>query len=290
MKNLSNSKNQSFEGFAPFFTERTEQLHSMLLNCGHELTRSHEYRWDGRKRGNSDLLIWQYTLSGAGEVFFNGQSYPVLPGNAFFLMVPESHIYFLPPESKSWEFIYISLSGSELVRLGSEFRRRNGVVRPFAPDSPAVQTAWNIFATCHEKRLTNRYDASAMGYSFMMSLMAEPPVGQFSVNHDFMAKIHDFCNHNLHRPITVDELAQVARCSRGYFTRKFHEIEGISPHEFVMRQKMRLAVRMLQTTISSVKEISDACGFEDPSYFCKVFKHYHGVTPGGYRHGGKSSQ
>ena len=84
-----------FESYNPFFTERTERLHAMLLNCGHELVRSAEYSWDGRRRGNHTLLIWQYTLNGLGCVEFEGERYPVPAGSAFFLMVPEAHVYFL---------------------------------------------------------------------------------------------------------------------------------------------------------------------------------------------------
>ncbi|WP_294477276.1 AraC family transcriptional regulator [uncultured Victivallis sp.] len=275
-----------FESYNPFFTERTERLHAMLLNCGHELVRSAEYSWDGRRRGNHTLLIWQYTLNGLGCVEFEGERYPVPAGSAFFLMVPEAHVYFLPPESESWEFLYVTVTGSELARLGAEYRRRNGIVRPFAPGSPVVREAWELLAICREKRLGGRYDASARAYSFLMRLMAEPPANALAARSDFMMKIHAFCRKNLDRPITVEMLAEVAGCSRGHFTRRFQELEGISPHEFIVRQKMRLAVRLLQTTVASVKEISAACGFEDTSYFCKVFRQYHGTSPGGYRTGG----
>ena len=278
-----------FESYTPFFTERTERLHAMLLNCGHELARSHEYSWDGLRRGNHDLLIWQYTLNGLGCVELNGQKYVVPPGSAFFLMVPEAHIYFLPPESASWEFLYVTVNGSELVRLGGEFRRRNGIVRPFAPDSAVVREAWELLAACREKRLGGRYDASACAYSFLMRLLAEPPVNAPSGQSDFMQKIHEFCRRNLDRPITVEMLAEMAGCSRGHFTRRFQELEGISPHEFIIRQKMRLAVRLLQTTVASVKEISASCGFEDTSYFCKVFRQYHGISPGAFRTDGAGS-
>ena len=49
---------------------------------------------------------------------------------------------------------------------------------------------------------------------------------------------------------------------------------------------MRLAVRLLQTSTASVKEISAQCGFDDVSYFCKVFRKVHSLTPGEYRSGG----
>lgn len=129
-----------FESYTPFYTERTERLHSMLLNCGHELARSPEYRFDGLNRGNHNLVIWQYTLNGMGRVSHGGREYPVPPGSAFVLMVPEPHVYFLPPDSASWEFLYVTVNGSELVRLGTEYRRRNGIVRRLRRTPPPF--AW----------------------------------------------------------------------------------------------------------------------------------------------------
>lgn len=129
-----------FESYTPFYTERTERLHSMLLNCGHELARSPEYRFDGLNRGNHNLVIWQYTLNGMGRVSHGGREYPVPPGSAFVLMVPEPHVYFLPPDSASWEFLYVTVNGSELVRLGTEYRRRNGIVRRLRRTPPP--SAW----------------------------------------------------------------------------------------------------------------------------------------------------
>ena len=102
-----------------------------------------------------------------------------------------------------------------------------------------------------------------------------------------MTRIHDFCRRNLDRPISVDDLARVAGCSRWHFTRRFRELAGEPPHTFILAQKMRLALRLLQTTAAPVKEIAGSCGFEDTSYFCKVFKLHYGITPGGYRGGGK---
>jgi len=272
-----------FEGYTPFYTERTERLHSMLLNCGHELVQTHDYRWDGLKRGNHEFIVWQYTLNGMGRVSFGGREYPVPPGHAFLLMVPEEHIYCLPPDSPSWEFIYITVNGAELVRLAREFRRGNGVVRPFDPDSPSVRSVWSLLAACREKRLGDRYDASARAYSFLMPLLAAPPIESLSGDEDFMARIHDFCRKNLDRPISVEDLADVAGCSRWHFSRRFRKLSGESPHSFILAQKMRLALRLLQTTAASVKEIALSCGFDDTSYFCKVFKLHYSTTPAAYR-------
>ena len=81
------------EHYSLFFSERTDRLHAMLTNCGHELTTSRSYVWDGLKRGQAELVIWQYTLSGMGRLRFVENEYPIAPGSAVLLVVPEYHCY-----------------------------------------------------------------------------------------------------------------------------------------------------------------------------------------------------
>jgi AraC-like DNA-binding protein len=48
------------------------------------------------------------------------------------------------------------------------------------------------------------------------------------------------------------------------------------------------AAAMLMGTKLSLSEIAGSCGFEDQSWFSKIFKHYSGVSPGKYRGQGKT--
>ncbi len=283
---MSQTPSEIIESYTPFFPERTDRLHAMLTNCGHSRTSDHSYVWDGLRRGSAELVIWQYTLSGLGALRFGGTEYPVPPGNGFLVIVPEEHCYRLPPESSEWEFLYVSVHGSELVRLATEFRRRRGVLLPFAPDSPPVREAKQLLADCRTGRIDNRYAASAAAYRFMMALFADNPYGNIRSSEEFLRKVHAYSLAHLSEPITVNDLADATGCSRWHFSRKFQQAEGRSPHDFIIELKMRLAARLLQTTNCTVKEVAARCGFEDVSYFCKVFRKFHGLTPAGFRSSG----
>ncbi len=273
------------EQYSVFFADRTERLHAMLTNCGHQATGDHNYRWHGLRRGNREMAIWQYTLSGEGGADFAGRSHPVRPGEAVLLIVPEDHCYYLPEAVPEWEFLYVTVHGSELVRLAGEFRRRNGFLRPFAPDSATVRAAWRILGRCRNREFENRYSASAAGYEFMMALLSEPETGRRSEQQEFLDKVHSHCLAHLGELLTVNELAEAVGCSRSHFSRRFEQAAGRPPHEFINELRMRLAVRLLQTTAGSVKEIAASCGYGDVSYFCKVFRKFHGTPPGRYRAG-----
>ena len=272
-----------FVEYSLLFPERTERLHVMPVNCGHVKTSDRRYSWDGLKRGGRELVIWQYTISGMGAARFGERVLPVAPGSAFLGIVPEDHCYYLPPESESWEFLYVSVHGSEAVRLASEFRRKHGVVHEFAAGSPTVETACGFLLACHERPMTDRYAASAWAYRLLMALLAEPAGDARGADEEFLRRVHRYCMAHLDSPIQVAELAKACRCSRSHFTRRFRQAEGCAPHEFIDELRMRLAMRLLQTTNGTIKEVASACGYDDASYFCKVFKKIHGTTPAGFR-------
>ncbi len=257
----------------------------MLINCGHQCVTG-DYSWDGMRRGRHDMVIWQYTLAGMGRLRFGELEYPVPPGRAMLLIAPENHCYFLPDDSRGWEFLYVSFHGSEAVRLAGECRRRSGVINDFSADSRTVPAAWEILRMCRCRQLISRYDASAAAYRFLMALLADTDRGKQGESDRFHRKVHEYCLEHLSEPLDVADLAGAAGCSRSHFSRRFRKEEGSSPHEFLIGLKMRLAVRLLQTTTASVKEIAAQCGFDDVSYFCKVFRKVHQLTPGEYRSGG----
>lgn len=274
-----------FEIYAPIFPRRTDRLHAMVINCGHELVTTTAYNWDGLKRGAKELVIWQHTLSGMGKLRFGSVEYPVPPGRAMLLIVPENHCYFLPKDSPEWEFLFVSLNGSEMVRLAAELRRRKGVLLDFAADSPTVKAAWAMLRFFRENREIGRYETSAAAYRFMMTMLAEQDRDDDTGPSRYLRPVHEYCLAHLGEPISVGELAAVAGCSRSHFSRAFRQAQGVSPHEFVNGLKMRLAMRLLQTTAATVKEIAAQCGFDDTSYFCRVFRRVHRLTPGEFRSG-----
>jgi AraC-like DNA-binding protein len=58
---------------------------------------------------------------------------------------------------------------------------------------------------------------------------------------------------------------------------------GISPIEFIILEKIKLAKQYLTDKSMYIKTVSYESGFEDSNYFIRVFKHYEGMTPKQYQ-------
>jgi AraC family transcriptional regulator len=84
-------------------------------------------------------------------------------------------------------------------------------------------------------------------------------------------------------PLTLDAMAQVAKLSRYHFLRRFKSVTGVTPHQWLLRARLREGARRLATTPDPVTDIALDAGFEDLSNFIRSFRAEFGVSPRLYR-------
>ena len=83
--------------------------------------------------------------------------------------------------------------------------------------------------------------------------------------------------------IRVDELARETCMSTDHFIRLFKQELGCTPARFIIDRKMMRARLMLASESISIKEIAYTLGYEDVSYFTRLFRKQVGITPNKYR-------
>jgi len=84
-------------------------------------------------------------------------------------------------------------------------------------------------------------------------------------------------------PRTLADLAAAARLSRYHFLRTFRGVTGVTPHQWVVRARLRDAATRLVTTRAPVTEIALDVGFDDLSNFVRSFRAEFGRSPRRYR-------
>ena len=92
-----------------------------------------------------------------------------------------------------------------------------------------------------------------------------------------------FLNRELHREISVSELAEHCRTSERSLLRHFRSTYGVTPISHIQHLRVERAKALLETTHLSFDEIVGRCGYSDVSSFRKLFKRATTVTPADYR-------
>ncbi len=93
-------------------------------------------------------------------------------------------------------------------------------------------------------------------------------------------------DHHYAGDVTLETVSSLVSLSPYYFSRLFKREVGVNFSEYLLRRRLDCAKRLLRETDKSVLEVSAAAGFQEQSYFCRVFKKRCGMTPGAYRRGG----
>ncbi|MBR3041952.1 MAG: helix-turn-helix transcriptional regulator [Eubacterium sp.] len=93
----------------------------------------------------------------------------------------------------------------------------------------------------------------------------------------------EYIYDNLHRQISVSELAVREGLSTGYFSRLFAKETGVSVNQFINDTKIRTAQNILKYSDFSILNISLSLGFSSQSAFSAVFKKVTGLSPKAYR-------
>lgn len=96
----------------------------------------------------------------------------------------------------------------------------------------------------------------------------------------------EYIDKHYMQPVTLEELARLTGMSPRYFCRFFNTFIHRTPIDYLNYYRIEVACSLLASTQLSVTETAYRCGFNDSSYFVKIFKKYKGVTPLQYRRSG----
>lgn len=97
-------------------------------------------------------------------------------------------------------------------------------------------------------------------------------------------KAIDFINQSFTDPsLSVDDVAEKSGYGKRYFSDCFKSSTGLTPNQYVIDLRIRLAKRLLVRSDLQISEIAYKCGFKNEYYFSSLFKARTGETPTFYR-------
>ncbi|WP_183601447.1 helix-turn-helix domain-containing protein [Paenibacillus phyllosphaerae] len=95
--------------------------------------------------------------------------------------------------------------------------------------------------------------------------------------------IEERLSTGLAEDVSVASVAKELNMSRSQCTKLFTKVYGLSPRQYVSRQKLMLAKEMLVTSYLPVAEIAQRLGFQSASHFSRQFRRWTGQSPTAFK-------
>ena len=226
-----------------------------------ETVNSTRYLWDSRHRGKEPFVIFQWTLEGTGEFTFQGETWPVNPGEVFIAIPPEESLYAFPKQATGpWTYSWLNLYGALGVSLARAFRDAFGPVVPLPLHSSAATMFRRLIEAANRRTFANAPQASADFYAFLMEWTRQL-THPAQANGDCVESAKAICQSRFREPLGIKELAAETGLTREHLSRLFSARTGVSPARYLRQLRVHAARQMLKERNPLLKEVALRCGF-----------------------------
>ncbi|WP_259617716.1 helix-turn-helix domain-containing protein [Paenibacillus doosanensis] len=149
-------------------------------------------------------------------------------------------------------------------------------------------TTWfhELVALREDSALTSRLREKAILLQMIACYLESVPIHilqQRSEEIERLDQLQKYIERNLHKSITVEQLAKAVHFHPNYLIKYFKKHFGMPPAKYMQRKRMDKAKFLLTTTSQSMKEVAQQSGFENTNHFTKSFRKETGFPPTEYR-------
>ena len=214
----------------------------------------------------------------------------VAPGDT--LLIPADVNYWSADRTDS-EFIVIAIEPESLFNSGRELIKNDSLelIPTFPQPDPFVYgTALALKQELETDYHGCRLYAETLRESLAVHLLRKYALQQPQLPDDVggiapfkLKQVLDLIGDRLSEEISIEQMADYLDLSPFHFCHQFKKSVGITPHQYVMQQRVDLAKRMLKRQTIPLSEVAFDCGFSNQSHLGRVFKRYTGTTPKRYR-------
>jgi AraC-like DNA-binding protein len=248
------------------------------------------YRWDGMKRlGRRDpaLFFFQLTMAGWGQFQLYGQApQKITPGTGFFAIVPSRHRYYLPADSPGWTFGWLGIYHPYLLARVTRQVAASGPLVELPPDGALTASTLRLVRGAIKKDFRDRFEVEAALFEFLFAYerWAHQVRYRTGEGQRLLDAVRSRVVASLPNAVGVEALAAEHGMSRSHFSHFFRARTGLTPAHFATEVRVHEAARMLLDSRVPLKQVALACGFPNPSHFCRIFRRFQHLSPTSYRH------
>ena len=209
-------------------------------------------------------------------------TYPVAAGDTVILPPGHPHSYGADSD-EPWTLWWMHAAGPGLAEFLDAFEMtiRNPVRRSSNPFE-VVALMSEIIRRMERDSTTLSMLVAAGTAWHVLSLLAADTASPDGTD-ELIDQAAEYVRLHVDEPISVAELASMARISVSHFGALFKKRVGAPVLQYHTQLRMARARELLDTTHRSITTIASEVGYPDSFYFARQFKKIHGVTPRDYR-------
>lgn len=175
--------------------------------------------------------------------------------------------------------------------VGSDYWKLNHHDYFFYNNQDMATTINKLIAVCMSDQITKDVLADIALQELLVHIIQMQTINSLNdvqMSGDTVLKhIVKYIRTRLSERLTMDDLTHEACMSKTSFYRYFKREIGMSPNEFVLKERIKYAKSLLRDQKLQVNQVGYEAGFEDCNYFIRVFKKIEGITPKQYQQLGK---
>ena len=187
--------------------------------------------------------------------------------------------------SGDFEYYWVHFSGYGVSEVLNQCHLSTNTV--FSPGK--CESICNYFENLFEAFLIRGELFDVISANKLMGILIEIAKNASDEHKDFKrsyGKINSsmtYIHKNIARPIRVEELAEKEHMSVSRYRSVFTQITGMPPRQYIIHTKLKYACELMRHTEHNISQIGAMVGYDDPRYFCRIYKKYIGTLPSKYR-------
>lgn len=261
-------------------TEVENELPFQLIGAGCDF-----YQYPIERPFGFPVYQWIQTIRGRGVLEAPGVQAEAGTNQGMLLYPDEEHTYHAVEEP--WYVHWISFSGHHIPSMLHYLdMNRTGVygISDSTITASRVRKALSILQSDYPLR---GIDGSAIIYQLLLDFLKHiQHPGEESRETDVtrLKPALDLIETEMHRPLSLDDLAGSVGVTPQYFCELFRSITSRRPTEYINQRRVdRAKELLLREPKSRIHDIGKRVGFESDSYFSTVFRKYEGISPRMFR-------
>lgn len=267
----------------PILLDKTKLLPIYVVGIGFKQDQYNIVRKDGF---HSYQIL--YCTAGSGIFIADGKEYKIGVGDAFFFRPNIPHEY--RPAKRPWKTKWITYSGNSAEGIADYLGLDDTAVFSLPNLTEFDLLTKSLSDVFKSNKADKEIKSSCILYKMLIKIGGYrnnlPQNGGMTQNEKFqkLNPVIELMKNKYNEDLSLEAMAAEIGVTANHLCRLFNQVYGVTPLKYLTQLRLNEAKNFLSSNSEiKIKDIAEAIGFNDASYFCSVFKKSEGMTAEEFR-------